>query len=93
MSMNEPCEHVGKEHPMHFQCIDCEDTADDCNCNHSAGVFCDLCQKLMWISTDDIREAWYKNNPDKDMQLEKLKIQGVIKDYKSSIASDKGGSK
>ena len=79
------CEHVGKEHPMFFQCGCCEDTADDCNCNFCGLVFCEKCQKIIFTDTDSIRDAWYKNNPDKDMQLEKMKIQGIIKSYRSSI--------
>lgn len=52
------CEHVGKLPPKEFQCIDCEDTADKCNCNGCAGVFCDKCNSCVWISCDDVRTAW-----------------------------------
>lgn len=77
------CEHVGKEHPLNFQCTDCEDTALNCNCNQCAGVFCDLCQSLYWdFNCDDVRDEWIKQNPDKDLELEAHKIQGLIKDYK-----------
>jgi len=78
------CEHVGIEHPMEFQCLDCEDTTDDCNCNYSAGVFCEKCQEVIWIEGDEVVMAWRKANPDKDMQLEKYKIQGLISDYRGT---------
>ena len=78
------CPHIGVEHPMNFQCLDCEDTADDCNCFHSAGVFCEKCQKIVWVSCDEVVSEWYKQNRDKDMQLEKYKIQGIITGYHSS---------
>ena len=77
------CEHIGKEHPMNFQCLDCEDTADDCNCNYTAGVFCEKCQAVVWIDCDEVVSKWREENPEKDMQLEKYKIQGLINDYKS----------
>ena len=85
--MEKTCPHVGKEHPMNFQCMSCEDTADECNCNHAPMVFCDLCQKPVMISTEDVVEAWYETHPDLDLRLEKLKIQGVIAGYKSSIVN------
>jgi len=83
-TMKKTCEHVGKEHPMFFQCMSCDDTADECNCNTCGMVFCEKCQDVIYTECDDIREAWYNEHPDLDMQLEKLKIQGFIKDYHSS---------
>ncbi len=88
--MSKTCEHVGK-HPMNFQCLDCEDTADECNCSYTAGVFCDLCQKIVWVDCDDVREAWHRANPDKDMRLEKMVLQGHILKYHSSVTSKKEG--
>ncbi len=82
--MNKTCEHVGKEHPMNFQCGSCEDTADDCNCNYSPMVFCEKYQEFINIDVGTVVSKWYEQNPDKDLQLEKLKIQGHISDYKSS---------
>ena len=79
--MKKTCEHVGKEHPMFFQCTCCEDTADDCNCNYCPMVFCEKCQDMVMISPDDIREAWYRNNLGKTMYLEKLRIHGILKGY------------
>jgi len=87
------CEHVGKVHPMNFQCLDCEDTADECNCNYTAGVFCDLCQEIIWIGCDEVRDLWYKNHPHMDLFLEKYKIQGLIKDYDSSSTTKTEGNK
>jgi len=81
------CEHVGKELPMNFQCLDCEDTADECNCNSCSGVFCDLCQAIVWVDCDTIRDAWDDAHPDQDIQLEKLKTQGFISGYKSREVS------
>jgi len=75
------CSHVGVEHPMYFQCTCCEDTADECNCNYCPMVFCEKCQEMIMISTDEIREAWYQNNPNKNMSLEKLKNQGIVSSY------------
>lgn len=83
------CEHVGKEHPMFFQCCSCEDTADECNCNVCGCVFCEKCQDTVFVECDDVVRSWMKNNPDKDMRLEKLKIQGVIKDYKTTYKQTK----
>jgi len=81
--MKETCEHVGREHPIFFQCTCCEDTADDCNCNYCPMVFCEKCQEMVMISCDDVVSAWRRMNPDKDMQLEKLKIQGLITGYET----------
>ena len=81
--MSKTCEHVGKEHPMYFQCLDCEDTADECNCNYTAGVFCEKCQAIVWIECDEVVSQWRKANQDKDMRLEKMMIQNHITSYKS----------
>jgi len=51
------CTHIGN-HPKNFTCIDCEDNAEDCNCNDCFGVFCEQCQEIVWISCDDIRTAY-----------------------------------
>jgi len=89
MTMKKTCEHVGKEHPMFFQCTCCDDTADECNCNYCPMVFCEKCQEIVYLDPDDIRVAWYQENPDKDMNLEKMKIQGLIKDYSTSYKQTK----
>ena len=78
------CKHVGVEHPMNFQCLSCEDTADECNCFYTEGVFCDICQKIIWMDCDDVRDKWSEANPDKDMRLEKMVLQGHISSYISS---------
>ena len=65
--MTEQCEHVGKFHPIYFQCVDCEDTAYQCNCFSCAGVFCELCETMMWIECDEVVEAWTKEHPDEDL--------------------------
>lgn len=43
------CIHIGHTHPNQFSCIDCEDTADKCNCHDCMGVFCDRCKDFAWI--------------------------------------------
>ena len=52
------CEHIGKLHPREFQCIECEDTAEDCNCFDSAGVWCNGCNEIIWLDCEYIRWAW-----------------------------------
>ena len=79
--MSKTCPHVGIEHPMYFQCGSCDDTADKCNCNVCGMVFCEKCQEMIFIDCDDVVEAWIKNHPNLDMELERMKIEGVIKDY------------
>ncbi len=68
------CPHVGVEHPMNFQCGDCEDTADDCNCNFCGTVFCNLCQKMVFIDCDAIVQAWQDEHPYLNMGAEKIKL-------------------
>ena len=63
------CPHVG-EHPSNFQCACCEDTADDCNCNYCAMVFCEKCQAVVMISPDEIREAWYESTNSKSLRID-----------------------
>ena len=75
------CPHVGIEHPMYFQCGNCDDTADQCNCSFCGFVFCEKCQKMIFIDCEDVVDAWVDNHPDLDMDLERLKIEGVIKSY------------
>lgn len=61
------CPHVGKLHPRNFNCTDCEHTADKCNCFDCLGVFCSICNDIVWIEKDgkitsancyDIVKAW-----------------------------------
>jgi len=44
---------------------------------------------MVFIDCDDVREAWYNEHPDLDMQLEKLKTQGIIKGYKTTYKQTK----
>lgn len=80
--MTDRCEHVGKEHPIHFQCADCEDTADKCNCNSCAMVFCEKCQKMLFIDCDEVVTAWQDQHPDLDMDMEGIRIE-LMKDKTS----------
>jgi hypothetical protein len=72
---SERCEHVGKEHPIHFQCADCDDTADKCNCNNCVMVFCNLCQKMLFVDCDEVCSAWVEQHPDLNMDIEGIKIE------------------
>ena len=81
--MSKTCAHLGVDHPMYFQCGNCDDTADTCNCNICGMVFCAKCQELLFIDCDDVLDAWIGVHPDLDMSLERLKIEGLIKDYKT----------
>jgi len=66
------CPHVGKNHPRSFSCIDCTDTAADCNCLDCMGVFCAECNEMVWVLGDDgeihsascpdICDAWYNKD-------------------------------
>ncbi len=85
--MSETCEHLGTEHPMFFQCGNCEDTADQCNCNVCGMIFCEKCQEMLFIDCDDVIRAWIDNHPNQDMALARLMIEGVIKDYRTSEQS------
>lgn len=73
--MSKTCPHVGKEHPINFQCGDCDDTADQCNCNFCGMVFCNLCQKMIFIECDDVRVAWQEQHPRLNMDIESIKIK------------------
>ena len=75
VAISKTCPHVGKEHPINFQCGDCEDTADKCNCNICGMVFCNLCQKMIFIDCDDIRTAWGDQHPDLNMDIEGIRIE------------------
>jgi len=88
--MSEYCSHVGFEHPFHFQCSDCEDNAMDCNCSSCMGVYCPFCDQLYWtFNCDDVCREWINKHSEKDMELEALKIQGLIKDYELSEIATK----
>lgn len=73
--MDKRCEHVGKEHPIYFQCGDCEDTADKCNCNSCGMVFCEKCQKMLFIDCEEVRSAWEEQHPDLNMDIEGINIE------------------
>jgi len=51
------CPHVGKLNPSKFYCIDCEDTADKCNCYDCNGAWCDLCNDIIDQNCEDIRSV------------------------------------
>lgn len=76
--MSEKCPHVGKEHPIHFHCGNCEDTADDCNCNFCGVVFCDLCQDMISADCDEIVEAWRKEHPKLSVRSEAIRIRQTM---------------
>lgn len=73
--MKETCEHAGVEHPIHFQCGDCEDTADNCNCFSCMMVFCEKCQEMIYKNCDEIRIAWDDKHPDLRMDVEGIEIE------------------
>ena len=73
---------------MYFQCGNCDDTADACNCNVCGMVFCEKCQEFLFIDCDDVLSAWIDSHPDLDMGLERLKIEGFIKGYTTGAVSD-----
>jgi hypothetical protein len=59
------CQHFGNN-PRGFQCIDCEDDAEECNCyDCMGGVFCNACQTIVPATCDDVREA-YRQKEEKE---------------------------
>ena len=56
------CTHIQTLEIEKFHCVDCEDTAKKCNCIECMGVFCPVCEDILPISCDDLRNRCSKCN-------------------------------
>jgi len=68
MKKRKPCPHIGVLHPKNFDCFECNDNAENCNCHDCMGVFCNECNDDVWTfgkdnklhtaNCEDVRQAW-----------------------------------
>lgn len=52
------CPHIGELEPSKFNCLECEDTADKCNCICCNGVYCNICDEPIYVSCEKIKQAY-----------------------------------